>query len=78
MPDFTATVEGGLGVGGVKKDGPAFKGGILKGDVITAIDGLKINDIYDYMNRLKKLQPGQVISVDVLRNNETIVLIIQL
>ena len=67
MPDFTSTVEGGLGVGGVKKDGPAYKGGILKGDVITAIDGKQVNDIYDYMNRLKKLQPGQVISVDVLR-----------
>ena len=78
MPDFTATVEGGLGVGGVKKDGPAFKGGVLKGDVITAIDGKAVTDIYDYMNRLKKLQPGQVISVDVDRNGETLVLIIQL
>jgi len=78
MPDFTATTDGGLGVGGVKKDGPAYKGGILKGDVITAIDGLKVNDIYDYMNRLKKLQPGQRISVDILRNDQKIVLIIQL
>lgn len=78
MPDFTSTVEGGLGVGGVKKDGPAYKGGILKGDLITAIDGKQVNDIYDYMNRLKKLQPGQVISVDVLRDNKTVILIIQL
>jgi aminopeptidase YwaD len=78
MPDFTSTVQGGLGVGGVKKDGPAFKGGMLKGDVITAIDGKQVNDIYDYMGRLKMLKPGQVISVDVLRNNQKIVLIIQL
>jgi aminopeptidase YwaD len=78
MPDFTSTVEGGLGVGGVKKDGPAFKGGMLKGDVITAIDGKQVTDIYDYMNRLKKLQPGQVISVDVLREGKTVILIIQL
>ena len=78
MPDFTSTTPGGLGVGGVKKDGPAFKGGMLKGDVITAIDGKPINDIYDYMNRLKKFQPGQRIAVDVLRNGVTEVLIIQL
>jgi aminopeptidase YwaD len=78
MPDFTSTVQGGLGVGGVKKDGPAFKGGMLKGDVITALDGKQVNDIYDYMNRLKKLQPGQVISVDVLRQDKKVVLIIQL
>jgi hypothetical protein len=78
MPDFTSTVQGGLGVGGVKKDGPAYKGGMLKGDVITAVDGKQVNDIYDYMNRLKKLQPGQIISVDVLRQDKKIVLIIQL
>jgi len=30
------------------------------------------------MNRLKKLQPGQVISVDILRNGQKEVLIIQL
>jgi aminopeptidase YwaD len=78
MPDFTSTTETGLGVGGVKKDGPAFKGGILKGDVITAIDGKQINDIYDYMNRLKKLQPGQRISVDILRGDKKEILIIQL
>ena len=78
MPDFTSTVQGGLGVGGVKKDGPAYKGGMLKGDVITAVDGKQVNDIYDYMNRLKKLQPGQVISVDVLRQGKKVVLIIQL
>lgn len=78
MPDFTSTTQGGLGVGGVKKDGPAYKGGMLKGDVITAIDGKPINDIYDYMNRLKKFQPGQRISVDVLRNETKEVLIIEL
>jgi aminopeptidase YwaD len=78
MPDFTTTVESGLPVGGVKKDGPAYKGGMLKGDVIVAMDGKPVNDIYDYMNRLKKLQKGQTISVDVLRNGQIVVLIIQL
>jgi aminopeptidase YwaD len=78
MPDFNSTTGGGLGVGGVSKDKPAYKGGMLKGDIITAIDGKQVNDIYDYMNRLKTLKPGQVISVDVLRQDKKIVLIIQL
>jgi aminopeptidase YwaD len=78
MPDFNSTAGAGLGVGGVTKDKPAYKGGMLKGDIITAIDGKQVTDIYDYMNRLKKLQPGQVISVDVLRQEQKVVLIIQL
>jgi S1-C subfamily serine protease len=49
-----------------------------KGDRIIAIDGLEIANIYDYMNRLKKLKPGQTISVDVIRNNEKKVLVVVL
>jgi len=49
---------------------PSIQGRHAERDVITAMDGRPVNDIYDYMNRLKKLQKGQVISVDVLRNDE--------
>jgi hypothetical protein len=79
MPDFTGSSDvKGLGVGGVRKDGPADKGGMEKGDIIIAMDGLPVNDIYDYMNRLKKLKRGQRISVDVMRDGEVKVLIVEL
>jgi hypothetical protein len=78
MPDFTSSEDNGLGVGGVKKDGPAYKGGMLKGDIIVAMDGLPVKNIYDYMNRLKKFESGQVITVDVIREERKKVLIIQL
>jgi len=78
MPDFTSGSGEGLPVDGVNKDGPAYKGGMKKGDIITAIDGEKVGDIYDYMARLKKLAPGQTITVDVDRDGEKEVLIIQL
>jgi hypothetical protein len=78
MPDFTGGGDvKGLGVGGVKKDGPAYKGGMQNGDIIIAMDGLPVNDIYDYMNRLKKFKPGQRISVDVMREGKKEVLIIE-
>jgi hypothetical protein len=78
MPDVTASESEGMGVGGVRKDGPAYKAGILKGDVIVAMDGEPVRDVYEYMNRLQKLRPGQVTSVDVLRDGKKLVLIVQL
>lgn len=78
MPDFSVTDVDGLGVGGVRKDGPAYSGGMKKGDLIIALDGKPVNNIYDYMNRLKKLEPGQIITVDVIRDDEIKVLLIQL
>ena len=78
MPDFTGSSDvKGMGVGGVKSGGPADKAGMLKGDIIIAMDGLPVNDIYDYMNRLKKFQPGQRISVDVMREGKKEVLIVE-
>jgi len=78
MPDFTSNENNGLGVGGVTNGGPAYKGGILKGDRIIAIDGMEVDNIYDYMNRLKKLKPGQTVSVDVIRDNKKKVLVVVL
>ncbi len=78
MPDFTSDAENGLGVGGVTKGRPAEKAGMKKGDLIVAINGKAVKNIYDYMNRLKKLEPGQIITVDVMRSEEKKVLIIQL
>lgn len=78
MPDFTATENDGLGVGGVTAGGPASKAGMLKGDKIVAINGMAITNIYDYMNRLKKLKPGETISVDIMRNGNKKVLVVVL
>jgi membrane-associated protease RseP (regulator of RpoE activity) len=78
MPDFTATANDGLGVGGVTAGEPASKAGMLKGDKIVAINGMAITNIYDYMNRLKKLKPGQTISVDIIRDGNKKVLVVVL
>lgn len=78
MPDFTSTETKGLGVSGVTPGGPAEKAGLKKGDRIMAIEGKPITDIYDYMNRLKKLEKGSRVSVDVLRAGNTQVFIIEL
>ncbi|MEE4284702.1 MAG: M28 family peptidase [Mariniphaga sp.] len=78
MPDYAGLEDRGLRIDAVTKGKPADLGGIKKGDIITAIDGKKVGNIYDYMNRLQTLEAGQTISVDILRDEKETVLIIQL
>ncbi|MCX6281037.1 MAG: M20/M25/M40 family metallo-hydrolase [Bacteroidetes bacterium] len=78
MPDFAGSEKKGLRVDGVTKDGPAYKGGMLKGDIIISVHGMKVENIYDYMARLNKLKQGMTVNVEVLRNGKVEILIIQL
>jgi aminopeptidase YwaD len=78
MPDFSTTDIEGVRVDFVTKGKAAERGGIKNGDIITAIDGMAIKNIYDYMYRLSKLSKNQIISVELLRNGQKEVLIIQL
>ncbi len=78
MPDFTSASDEGLGVGGVTEGKPADKAGMKKGDLIIALNGKPVKNIYDYMNRMKKFEPGQIITVDVIRDGEKKVLLVNL
>lgn len=78
MPDVSASANDGLGVDGVRKGGPADLAGLMKGDKIIAIEGKPISNIYDYMGRLKKLEAGQRVSVDVMRKGKKEVFIVEL
>ena len=78
MPSFTNTDNKGLGVDGVTPGKPAYLGGIKKGDIITAIEGKEITNIYDYMARMSKLEFGKTITVDVMREGKKQVFLIQL
>jgi hypothetical protein len=78
IPDFAGTEQGGMRIDGVTPGKPASKAGLLKGDIITAIDGKKVGSIYDYMARMKAYSPGQIISVDVMRGTEKKVFLVTL
>jgi hypothetical protein len=78
MPDFTGTQKNGLRADAVIPNGPAARAGMKKGDVIVAMEGKPVKDIYEYMNRLSEFQPGQRISVEVMRKNKKVILIVEL
>lgn len=78
MPDFAGTEKKGLRVDGVTKDGPADRGGMKKGDIITFINAMPVGNIYEYMSRLSKLKHGMTVNVEVIRNEQKVILLIQL
>jgi aminopeptidase-like protein len=77
VPDMVSNDNNGLRVDGVRKGGPADRAGIIKGDRVVSIEGQPVTNIYDYMARLGKLKPGQVASVEIIRNDKKQILIVQ-
>jgi len=78
MPDYASENTNGLRADMVIKGRPADRAGMQDGDVIVAMDGKPVGDIYEYMARLQEFEKGQRISVEVLRNGEKHILIVEL
>jgi Tol biopolymer transport system component len=70
MPDYTEHPDG-LHVDGVTENRPAQKAGIQEGDVITKIGTNTIKDVYNYMDSLAKINPGDEVEVIFVRNGES-------
>ncbi len=78
IPDFAGSEKEGMRIDGVTPGKPASRAGLLKGDIIIAIDGKKVGSIYDYMARMKAYSPGDIITVDVMRGAEKKVFLVTL
>ncbi len=62
--------NGGVQVTEVAKDGPAFKAGLKKNDIIFAIDGKEVFEREKMIEIVKSNDPGTVITVSLKRGNE--------
>jgi serine protease Do len=60
----------GVLIGDVFKDQPADKAGIIRGYVITKIDGKTTETINQLRNQVAALRPGKSVPVEILRNNK--------
>jgi serine protease Do len=65
-----STAMGGV-VTQVEPDSPGAKAGLQTGDVITEIDGQKVNDAGELQVIVGQKQPGTKVNLTVLRNGKT-------
>jgi serine protease Do len=65
---------GGALVGDVMADGPADKGGVKRGDIITEFDGRKVKDSTDLRKQVAESAPESNVKMTVLRDGRTLTL----
>ena len=68
----------GAMVAGLRRNGPAEKGGIMLGDVITQINGKPTNDSVIASRVISELVPGSTASIAVIRRQAESVLKVQI
>lgn len=69
LPDYGYDGDG-FRITGVSDGGPASKGGLEGGDIITRIGDMEVADIYAYMGALNELKKGESVEVVVVRDGE--------
>jgi S1-C subfamily serine protease len=78
--DYGAWIGRGDDTGGpaVVADGPGARAGLKDGDIITAIDGQRVDLTHPLDLILSERSPGDVVKLDVLRNGEPLSLTVTL
>ena len=70
LADYFGAKDGGVLITSVSENSPAAKAGLKAGDVITAIDGEKIDSSGDITRSINKKQDGEI-SLTILRDRNT-------
>ena len=63
---------GGMYVASVTDGGAASEAGIRKGDVITSIDGVEVNDSAIFLEQIGKRRPGDKVSIGIRRGDKSL------
>ncbi|WP_413291485.1 M28 family peptidase [Bdellovibrio sp. HCB337] len=72
IPDYTQEGVKGVRVSGASKDSPAAQAGVQEKDVIVEFDGVKIENIYDYVYTLQSVKPNVETILKVQRNGQVL------
>ncbi len=72
IPDYVQEKVKGVKISGTSKNSPAEKAGLKAGDVITQIDTVLIENLYDYVYVLQGLKPNVPVKMSVLRGTSSV------
>jgi serine protease DegQ len=67
----------GVLLSGVLEGGPAARGGVKPGDVLTAVNGDKTKDVKQLLNQIAQIGPGNEATLNILRKGKEVVLTVQ-
>ena len=67
----------GVLLSGVLEGGPAARGGVKPGDVLTAVNGDKTKDVKQLLNQIAQISPGNDATLSVVRKGKEAVLTVQ-
>ncbi len=67
-------VDNGVYISEVSPGGPAEAAGLVPGDIVIAIDGVAVDEQNAFAEVLFMHQPGDIVSVEILRGSESITL----
>ena len=75
-PDIAAAyslpAQWGVYITRVAQNSPARQAGLQEGDIITKIGEVALDETHSYVNTVFAFQPGDQITLEVVRGNETI------
>ncbi|MBO4288281.1 MAG: Do family serine endopeptidase [Kiritimatiellae bacterium] len=69
---FGRKEAGGVLIADVLEDGPAYKAGIKPGDIITELNGEKIDNGMHFRNKVAQIMPDTKVNVTIYRDGKTL------
>lgn len=78
IPDMSGSDIPGMRLSGVSAGSPAEVGGLKAGDVIVALGGKPVKDLYEYSDALYAHKPGDEVEIVVLRDGQRVTVHVKL
>lgn len=69
---YNLPVQWGVYVSRVASGSPASEAGLQRGDIITKVGGVALDDTHSYLNTLYTYQPGDQVTLSLVREGQTL------